>query len=86
MSTPWNPNYKRKSKTYTSSEVKNRYNSKTYDAIGLRVHKGGRDVIKSIADSKGMSVNSYILHLIIADNPENAEISRFIGGGGSNTL
>lgn len=85
MSTPWNPNYKRKSKTYTSSEVKDRYNRKHYDQVTIRVGKGGRDAIKAVADSRGMSLAAYIRHLVIEDTKRhgNGDISAILGGGGS---
>lgn len=51
----------------TSSEVKNRYNSIHYDRITLITDKGNKDKIKSKADSKGLSLNSYILSLIEKD-------------------
>lgn len=84
MSTPWNPNYKRKSKTYTSPEVKDRYNRKHYDQVIFRTGKGGREAIKAIAEARGMSLAEYIRHLIITDCNEhgNNDISAFLGGGG----
>lgn len=68
-------------KTVTSCEVKDRYNRKHYDQIILRCAKGGRVELQAIADSKGMSVNSYIKHLIISDNPTKPDISQILGGG-----
>lgn len=70
-------------KTKTSTEVKNRWNAKSYDRLSLVVSKGSRELIQQIADAKGMSVNGYIKHLIIADNPQMPDISMRIGGGGS---
>lgn len=72
-----------KRKTFTSTEVKNRWNAKTYDDIKVRVYKGGRDVLHAIAEEKGYSLNAYIQHLIIADNPEYPDLSGVIGGGGT---
>ncbi len=54
-------------KPHTSAEVKNRYNSKAYDRIGIVVKKGEKDIIKQRAASQGMSVNEYITGLIRAD-------------------
>lgn len=84
MSTPWNPNYKRKSKTYTSSEVKDRYNRKNYDQVSFRVGKGGREAIKVMAELRGMSLAGYIKHLVIADaqSAGKGDIQALLGGGG----
>ena len=83
MSTPWNPNYKRKSKTFTSSEVKDRYNRKHYDQVAFRTGIGGRDAIKAMAELRGMSLAEYLRHLVIEDckNSGNGDISAIIGGG-----
>ena len=80
----WNPNYIRKSKTTTSSEVKDRYNAKAYDQIIFRCGKGGREAIKAIAATRGMSLAEYLRHLIIEDckNHGNDGISPILGGGG----
>lgn len=69
-------------KTYTSTTVKNRWNAKNYDRVSVFVAKGSRDILKEIAESRGMSVNGYIRHLIVADNPEIRNISALLGGGG----
>ena len=54
-------------KPHTSAAVKNRYNKKAYDHIGLIVKKGEKDVIKARAAALGVSVNEYINSLIKAD-------------------
>lgn len=84
MSTPWNPNYIRKSKTHTSSQVKARYNRKTYDQITFRAGKGSLQAVKLMAELRGMSVAAYLRHLIIKDCDEAAkpELSAILGGGG----
>lgn len=51
----------------TSAAVKNKWNDKAYDRINLTVPKGDKDKIKAYAESKGMSVNSYINDLIKED-------------------
>lgn len=51
----------------TSAAVKNKWNEKAYDRINLTVPKGDKDKIKAHAESKGMSVNSYINDLIKED-------------------
>lgn len=60
-------------KTYTSSEVKNRWNKKHYDVVQFHVPKGANEEIQRIAETHGMSKAAYIRHLILADNPETAE-------------
>lgn len=44
----------------TSSQVKDRYNLKAYDEIKVRVHKGNKTNLQTIADSVGESVNTFI--------------------------
>lgn len=45
----------------TSSIVKDRYNSKAYDEIKVRVPKGNKETIKAHADAHdGGSVNAFI--------------------------
>ncbi len=51
----------------TSSAVKEKYNSKTYDDIRLRVKFGHKDKIIAHAKSKDMSLNAYINSLIDSD-------------------
>lgn len=87
MSTPWDPAYTRKSKTYTSSRVKDRWNARHYDDVHFRTGTGGREAIALIAKYKGLSVAEYLRHLIIADveameMPEKPDISAILGGGG----
>lgn len=48
----------------TSSVVKNRWNKKAYDQLGIRVPKGRKDDIEAFAASKGQSVNGYVNALI----------------------
>ena len=48
----------------TSSAVKNRYNEKAYDRIGIVVPKGQKEEIKAAADKKGVSVNRFICDAI----------------------
>lgn len=42
------------------TKANRKYNEKAYDRIGITVPKGQREKIKTIADLKGMSVNSFI--------------------------
>jgi len=48
-------------KTKTSSAVKDRYNAKAYDEIKLRVYKGRKEELQTIAESSGDSLNSFII-------------------------
>ena len=68
-------------RTYTSPEVKDRWNREHYDRIGIYVPIGSRTEIQHAAAARGMSVGEYIRHLIIADtDPAESPILR--GGGG----
>lgn len=80
----WDPNYKRKSKTYTSNEVKDRWNREHYDKVTFRTGNGGRAAIQAMAAYHGMSMAEYLRHLVIADaeRAEKPEISAILGGGG----
>ncbi|MCL1807480.1 MAG: antitoxin [Oscillospiraceae bacterium] len=44
----------------TSATVKDRYNSKAYDDIRLRVKKGGKERLKAAATATGQSTNGFI--------------------------
>ena len=44
-----------------------KYESANYDKVLLRLAKGDRDKIKAHAQSKGMSLNAYIVGLIERD-------------------
>lgn len=48
-----------------------KYMKETLDDIKVRVKKGERDKIKAFAESRGKSLNSYIIDLIYQDM-ENA--------------
>lgn len=51
---------------HTSSAVRQRYNSKTYDQIAFRVPIGQRDRIKAAADQAGQSMAEYICAALTA--------------------
>ena len=70
-------------KTYTSPEVKDRWNREHYDRIGINVPIGAREEVQAVAESKGMSVAAYIRALIIRDTEENPESTRILRGGGT---
>lgn len=48
----------------TSNAVKDRYNSKAYDDIRLRVPKGEKEKIQAFAESNGETLNRFINRLI----------------------
>ncbi|MEG2812960.1 MAG: toxin-antitoxin system HicB family antitoxin [Oscillospiraceae bacterium] len=54
---------------YNESQKKatKKYNQKAYDEIKLRIKKGEKEVIKAKAESKNLSLNSYINQLIKND-------------------
>lgn len=83
----WDPDYKRKSKTVTSNEVKDRWNREHYEQVQFRVGVGGREAIKAMAAYNGMSMAEYIRHLVIQDAKSNdkGDISAILGGGGGGT-
>ena len=72
-------------KTHTSNEVKDRWNRKHYDRMGVIIPIGSRDEIKAAAERRGMSVSAYIRSLLIRDMRENGDESQFLRGGGTLT-
>lgn len=53
--------------TQATNKAVQKYNKKTYDDLRIRVKKGEAANIKAHAQSKGMSLNAYIIGLIEAD-------------------
>ena len=53
-----------KKKTVTSWQVKDSYNKKAYDRIGVTIPKGDKDKIRLFAEAKGLSVNAFIVSAI----------------------
>jgi hypothetical protein len=51
----------------TSSAVKNRYNSKTYDRIILSVPKGEKEQYQKHAQQKGVSLTALVRALLKKD-------------------
>lgn len=47
-----------------------KYKSSHYERIELRLHNGGRELIKAKAASEGKSVNEYILGVLKREIPE----------------
>ena len=72
----------KKRKTYTSPEVKNRWNAAHYDRVQLNLPKGGAAELKALAAAQGLTVSAYIRKLIIHDSAENPESTQSIRGGG----
>ena len=68
-------------RTYTSPEVKNRWNAEHYDRIVISVPKGARAEIQSAAAARGQSVAAYIRALILRDCAENGANTPLLGGG-----
>lgn len=53
--------------TDAQKRANQKYNAKAYDQIKVLVKKGEREKIKKFAETKGMSLNSYIKKLIEQD-------------------
>lgn len=53
--------------TDAQKRANQKYNAKAYDQIKVLVKKGEREKIKKFAETKGMSLNSYIKNLIEQD-------------------
>ncbi len=49
------------------TEYKNRHRGQHYDRLELAVPKGMKQIIKDLADDKGLSVNAYIISLVTKD-------------------
>ncbi len=47
-----------------------KYDSKTYDRVVFKVHKGNKDLIKAKAASEGKSLNEYIIGILQREIPE----------------
>lgn len=73
-------------KTYTSCEVKDRWNKEHYDSITFRAGNGASEYITRLAEESGMSKAAYIRALIIADalkkGHTDAPVRLGNGGGG----
>lgn len=51
----------------------NKYRSKAYDQINITAKKGMKEIYKSYAEKKGLSLNAYIIQLIEKDMEENPQ-------------
>ena len=72
-------------KTYTSCEVKDRWNKAHYDSITFRAGTGASEYITQLADEAGLSKAAYLRALIIADALKKGHTDapvRLGGGGG----
>ena len=56
-------------KTEAQKRATAKYNAKTYDKIEFRLHKGGKEILKTYAESQGKSVNALILELLEKEIP-----------------
>lgn len=66
-------------KTRTSSEVKDRYNAKTYDEIKVRVSKGDKETIQTHAETHSESVNGFINRAIEETMERDKAVSVALG-------
>lgn len=57
-----------------STAAKNRYNRKAYDFFQVRFKAGDKQTVQSFAESRGESLNGYILRLIHNDMKESGII------------
>ncbi len=57
----------------TSSKVKNHWNGENYDRVYLFLPKGQKEIVKSIADEQGLSLNKYIQVAIIEKMKRDVE-------------
>lgn len=60
--------------TKAQQKAVGKYEAANYDKVLLRLQKGQRDKIKAHAQSKGMSLNAYIVGLIERDMGTNDDI------------
>lgn len=57
--------------TQAQNKATQKYSEKAYDQIKIVVPKGTRDKYKQQAESRGMSLNSYIISLLEKDRTED---------------
>lgn len=69
-------------RTYTAPEIKNRWNAEHYDRIEINMPKGAKAELQAAARAHGQSVAAYVRTLVIRDNAENPDSTRFMRGGG----
>lgn len=47
-----------------ATRAKNKYNARNYDRLNINVPQGDRELIRSIAEKNGMSINTFVTRLI----------------------
>lgn len=65
---------------YTSTEVKNRYNRKTYEQLNIRIRKGKLPEVQELATACGLSIAELVRHGIDLVCKENGYNTLFGGG------
>lgn len=68
-------------KTYTSSEVKNRWNAEHYDRVAIVIPAGARAELQAEAERHGQSVSAYVRSLILHNAHEEGRELPCMGGG-----
>lgn len=69
-------------RTYTSPEVKNRWNQEHYDRVELTLPKGAKAELKAAAERHGQTVAAYVRSLVIRDNADFPQDIAILTGGG----
>ena len=49
------------------NQAKQKWNAEHYDQLKIYIRKGGREIIKQIAQNEGLSAAEYIKRLVIKD-------------------
>lgn len=75
----------KKRKTYTSPEVKNRWNKKHYETVSVLVPIGSKEEVQQLAEELGMSTSAYIRHLVLEDARRRGREAATLRGGGGRT-
>lgn len=47
-----------------ATRAKNKYNARNYDRLNINVPQGDRELIRTIAEKQGMSINTFVTRLI----------------------
>ena len=72
------------SRTSARTAAKAKYNAKHYDQLKIWTPKGGRDIIRQLAEANGLSIAEYIRTLVIRDaDRHGVDVRAALGGGGS---
>lgn len=54
-----------------ATRAKNKYNARNYDRLNINVPQGDRELIRTIAEKKGMSINTFVTRLIYREIGKN---------------